>query len=90
MTTKTLTAAQKRVAALEEKLKQAKAKASQAANKIKAKEQAVNRRLDTRRKILIGAFVLEKHAQLVSSTEFDAWLTRDDERALFNLPKAAQ
>lgn len=84
-----LTPAQKaaqRVADLEIKLKQARALAQKQSNKLRHREQAASRKIETRKKVLLGAHMLEKHPTYVQSAEFESWLTRDDERALFGLP----
>lgn len=84
-----LTAAQKaakRVADLQDKLKQARklAKDKSIAEKTSARKAA--RTIENRKKVLLGAHMLEKHPTYVQSAEFASWLTRDDERALFGLP----
>lgn len=89
----TLTPAQKRVQDLEVKLKQARVLAQKQSNRARSKEQSANRQIDTRRKILLGAFVQAMqtkngvHASMFTyeSERFADWLTRDDERALFGL-----
>lgn len=87
--TPVLTPAQKRVQQLEIKLKQAKALAQKQANAIKHKEQAANRQIETRKRVLLGAFMLSggDPLQLVNGAgqSLAEWLTRDDERALFGL-----
>lgn len=88
-TTEKLTSAQrtaKRVADLEAKLKQVRALAQKQNNAIRHREQAAARKIENRKKVLIGAFVLDKHPSVAASAEFGSWLTRDDERALFGLP----
>lgn len=82
--------AQQRVKDLEEKLKQAKALKQKVEARAKAAENKQKRAADTRRKILVGAAILAK-------VERGEWpkdkmlemmgqqLTRDDDRALFNL-----
>ena len=83
-----------RISGLEEKLKQLKTRQA----RIEARKRALlSRRVrkdDTRRKILIGATVLARidrheldHAEL--EAWLDAHLTRDDDRALFDLPPKA-
>lgn len=89
----TLTAAQKRVVELEAKLKQARALAQKQANKAKAHEQGQQRKIDTRRKVLLGSFVQAMQTKngihagqfTYESERFSDWLTRDEERALFDL-----
>ena len=78
------------IAALEAKLKQAKAlKQKQEAQK-KAREQKLTRAQDTRRKILVGSLFLQRAsssdaAQAELKTMLDPFLTRLDDRALFGL-----
>ena len=80
-----------RIEALEAKLKEEKAKKQRIEARKRAIEARAERAKDTRRKILIGSVILAQvkqgkvteaglHAMLGSS------LTRDDDRALFNLP----
>lgn len=83
-----------RIKAQEEKLKQLKAlKQKQEAQK-RAAEAKRNRTADTRRKVLVGAMMLE-HMDKNEATKtsvmgkLDAFLTRPDERALFGLPPVA-
>ena len=60
----------------------------------KARLDQNERKLDTRRKVLLGAYVLEtmRRANMspadldLAGERFSAWLTRDTDRALFNLP----
>jgi hypothetical protein len=79
------------IAALEAKLKQAKAlKQKQEAQK-KAREQKLTRAQDTRRKILVGSLFLQRAsssdaAQAELKSLLDPFLTRPDDRALFDLP----
>lgn len=79
------------IASLELKLKQAKAlKQKQEAQK-KAQEQKLTRAQDTRRKILVGSFFLQRAsssdaAQAELKTLLSPFLTRPDDRALFDLP----
>lgn len=78
----------------EEKLAKLEAKKQETERKIKAlkeAEKAEKRKAENRRKILIGAMLLNKveqnrysHDQLLR--EMDGFLSRDNERALFNLP----
>ena len=79
------------IAALETKLKQAKARKQKIEAQKRAAERKVERSQDTRRKILVGAAILGK----VEREEWpkdkllamlDSTLTRDDDRALFDLP----
>ena len=81
-----------RIKAQEEKLKQLKAlKQKQEAQK-RAAEAKRSRITDTRRKVLVGAMMLE-HMDKNEATKvsvmgkLDAFLTRPDDRALFGLPE---
>ena len=83
------------IAALEAKLKQAKARKQLIENRKRAIEQKLSRRQDTRRKVLVGAVILAR----VERGEWprdkllallDSHLTRADDRALFDLPNEAQ
>ena len=80
-----------RIAALEAKLKQAKELKRKADARARTAASKQERRKDTRRKILAGSMLL----QLVEDGEWpkdklharlDAYLVRDDDRALFGLP----
>lgn len=78
------------IAALETKLKQAKALKQKVEARKRALEQKADRALDTRRKILVGSFFIqraesdEQKAKLRSM--LDGYLKRADDRALFDLP----
>lgn len=80
------------IAALETKLKQAKAlKQKQEAQK-KAQQQKQTRAQDTRRKILVGSLYLQRASSSDAALAelhalLDPFLTRPDDRALFNLDK---
>ena len=83
------------IAALETKLKQAKARKQKIEAQKRAAERKVERSQDTRRKILVGAAILAK----VEREEWpkdkllamlDSTLTRPDDRALFDLPPLAK
>lgn len=78
------------IAALETKLKQAKARKQKIETQKRAAERKIERSQDTRRKILVGAAILAK----VNRNEWpmerlqsmlDSTLIRDDDRALFDL-----
>ena len=80
-----------RIAALEAKLKQEKARKAKILARQRAAQAKLTRQQDTRRKILVGAAILAK----VERGEWpkdkllammDATLTRADDRALFGLP----
>lgn len=78
------------IAALETKLKQAKALKQKVEARKRTLEQKADRALDTRRKILVGSFFIqraesdEQKAKLRSM--LDGYLKRSDDRALFDLP----
>jgi hypothetical protein len=85
-----MAALDERIKAQEEKLKQLKAlKQKQEAQK-RAAEAKRTRAEDTRRKVLVGAMMLD-HMDKNEATKtsvmakLDAFLTRDDDRALFGL-----
>lgn len=89
ITTTKLTAAEKdakRVADLQEKLKQAKARVQKRNSTLRHSEQVAARKIETRKNVLIGLFVVHKMPELLRSAEFAKFFTRDDERALFGLP----
>jgi hypothetical protein len=80
-----------RVAVLEERLRQLKAKQQKIDARRRALEARLSRKEDMRRKILAGAIVLAKVEQgALDSALFQRWmdeaLTRADDRALFKLP----
>lgn len=77
---------------LEEKLKQEKAKKARIEARKRAAEQSKNRQEDTRRKVLLGAFVMDcfegqPETLTMGQTNFADWLKRDSDRALFGLPQ---
>lgn len=79
-----------RIAALEAKLKQERAKKQKVEARKRAVEQKLQRAADTRRKILAGALVLELMERDEATRQrfmqrLDAYLTRPDDRALFGL-----
>lgn len=83
-----------RIAALETKLKQERAKKQKIEARLRAVEQKRKRTEDTRRKILAGALVLELMEQDQQTKQkflarLDRYLTRADDRALFGLPDIA-
>jgi hypothetical protein len=82
---------EERIAALETKLKQEKAKKQKIEARKRAVESKAKRSIDTRRKILVGAAILSKVERGEWSQDkllamLDAALTRPDDRALFELP----
>lgn len=79
------------IATLQEKLKQLKTRQQNIENRQRAISAKRERKNDTRRKILIGATVLARiDRRELDPMELRAWLTvhltRDDDRALFDLP----
>ena len=80
-----------KISDLETKLKQAKAKRQQIEARQRAAESERKRTTDTRKKILVGAAVLNKVETDPGflprlTTMLDSFLTRPDDRALFDLP----
>ena len=78
------------IAALEERLRQLKAREQAAEARRRTLESRRKRKDDTRRKILVGAIVLAKveHGDFPEAKLrdwLDSALTRDDDRGLFNL-----
>lgn len=76
------------IASTKQKLSQLKALQKKNMELRKMEEQEAARKADTRRKILLGAFLLERmlrDARLETETlsQLENYLTRDDERALF-------
>jgi hypothetical protein len=83
-----------RIAALEAKLKNLKARQQKDDSRKRTLESRRGRKADTRRKILIGAIVLTRLDQgRLPKQEVTAWLdqalTRSDDRELFGLPPLA-
>lgn len=79
-----------KIKALEEKLKQAKAQKAKIEARKKAIEAKVQRSQDTRRKVLAGAMVFEMMERDEATRQrfmerLDKYLTRADDRALFDL-----
>jgi septal ring factor EnvC (AmiA/AmiB activator) len=80
-----------RIGALEERLKQLKAKQQKIDSRKRALESRQARQADTRRKFLAGAIVLAQVERDASANaQFRQWLDesliRESDRALFNLP----
>ena len=80
-----------RIKLLEEKLKQEKAKKQKIEARKRTLESKAQRATDTRRKILVGAFMLDRMAKNEETKtkvlgQLDQYLTRDDDRELFSLP----
>lgn len=74
-----------------EKLLQQQLKLDVKIKAVKARESYQERKNETRRKILAGAYILEKHRKdetmHLLSKELDWFLTRKNDRALFGLYK---
>lgn len=86
---------------IEDKIKDIEEKAAKQIKQLKAKQEQIearkltalmkgNRASETRRKILAGALILEimekdEAAKTRFMNQLDKYLTRDDDRALFNL-----
>ena len=85
------------ISATEKRLKQLKALKQKKEAKARMTEAKKRRSEDTRRKILLGAFVLEQLEKAgigaalfeVEGRQFKDWLTRSDDRALFGLKPEA-
>jgi len=79
---------------LEEELRKKRARITRAKRRENARLTNEKRKRDTRRKVLIGAAVLAKMEAGQMSNEqltrlLDGYLTRDDDRELFDLPALA-
>ena len=87
----TIATPEERIQKLEEKLSQEKAKKAKIEARKRHAEAKKTRQDDTRKKVLIGAFVLEKAADesilnfTINGAPFSEWLTRPADRALFGL-----
>jgi hypothetical protein len=82
---------EERIATLESRLKELKAKQAQVNARRRATELRRERRDEVRRKILVGAIVLGRVERgEIKESELRHWLdealSRDDDRALFELP----
>ncbi len=78
-----------------EKLLQQRAQLDARIQAAKSRESQAERKADTRRKVLVGAFVLEAIGGNVAALEINGrkladFIQRDGDRALFNLPAVAQ
>ena len=77
------------IAALQLRLKQAKAVKQKTDSRVKAQEEKITRAADTRRKILVGSFFLQRAATDEQKEKLrallDPYLTRTHDRALFSL-----
>lgn len=83
---------QQKILDLEKKLAELKTRQRAEEARRRAVQSKVHRARDTRRKILVGAFVLDQlgsagTVQLVlQGRSFSGWLSRNDDRSLFDLP----
>lgn len=81
----------KKIDDLNQKLVQLKAQKSAAESRERSKNLAVNRKIDVRRKILLGSFLLAQigESQIggfeARGKRFDDWLSRPEDRLLFGL-----
>ena len=80
-----------RISAIEQRLKQLKARQQRAEARKRTLDSKRKRQADTRRKILVGAIVLAQvergeYPERELRELLDRWLDRDDDRALFELP----
>lgn len=81
-----------------EQLQQKKAAIEKAIALERTKAKSAQKRQDDRRKVLVGAFVLEQLQKngldaasfTYEGKKFSEWLTREDERALFGLSAPPQ
>lgn len=86
---------QKKIEELQQRLARLQAEQRAAEARARASASKISRAQDTRRKVLVGAFLLDLLgaagvAQLiVQGRRFDDWLTRAEDRALFSLPPLA-
>ena len=85
------TSIDEKIKAQEEKLKQLKAQKQRIEASKRAAAAKVTRQQETRRKILVGAMVLEMMEKDYGNRQrfmqrLDSYLTRADDRALFGLP----
>ena len=90
-TTKSISTIEDKIAAHQLKLSQLKAKKMKLDAAQKLKDSKAARASDTRRKILLGAYLLDQiqHDETLNNSvrrHLDKWLIRTDERRLFNLP----
>lgn len=80
---------EQRIAKQEERLKQLKAQKQAKDAREKAKQKVQERKNDTRRKILLGSYLLKKMEDETEKekilADFRKYLTEDRDRKLFNL-----
>ncbi|HEY8101778.1 MAG TPA: mobilization protein [Burkholderiaceae bacterium] len=90
-TTRTINSIELKIAAQQEKLAQLKTQKLRLEAMQKTRDTKAVRAADTRRKILLGAYLadeMQRDAQLDADIrkQLDKWLTRPDDRGLFGLP----
>ena len=86
-----------RIQTLEQRLQQLKVRQQRLDARQRALTSRRARKADTRRKILVGSFVLDRLAQAGKApidlenggVKFRDWLVREGDRAVFNLPPKA-
>ena len=81
---------QEKIKLLEKQLADLKIKAKEETRRIASQEKAAARKAETRKKIILGAYILDqmKDEEFRSSylSKLDSYLKRNSERKLFNLP----
>ena len=81
---------QEKIKVLEAQLADLKKKAREEANRIASQEKAVARKLETRKKIILGALILDQlkdeNVKANYIKKLDRYLKRNSERRLFGLP----
>jgi hypothetical protein len=85
MATKSIQNVQQQLDAAQQRVKQLKAKQQALQARERAKEAKQRRADDTRRKILLGAYVMASAQQPQIQQMMDKYLTEDRDRALFGL-----
>ena len=89
MATKSIETLQQQLENAKERVKQLKAKQQAVRARERAKEAKQKRADDTRKKILLGAYVLAKYEPAKIQQVMDDYLVEERDRALFGLkPKA--
>lgn len=75
------------MATREERLRERKEQIEKQLKQIENRKKNAERKIDTRRKLLVGAFIMSQrqaeYEKLVASTEFQEYLTRNIDRAAF-------
>lgn len=86
MTTKAIQTVQQQLEAAQARVKQLKAKQQALQARERAKEAKQRRADDTRRKILLGAYLMKQCQEPQLAELMDGYLDEDRDRALFGLP----